>query len=369
MSPSSVRPRGRPRARQGFTLIELLVVIAIIAILIGLLLPAIQKVREAAARTTCTNNLKQIALAAHNYDSAFGSLPGIDLQAVGPLVKLLPYLELDNQYKLFSFRPAPQGATTNGPTQYFIWFRDPLNRPLTTNTTTVPRPPAAYGGEGNFKVFLCPSAPPPNPSATVIQAVTPPGVPDTDWNSAWGAAGNVWFSTMPGAQILGRTNYLASGGDPRRRNDRTSTTTPPAQVDAHGLFYYKSKESVGHIPDGSSNTVMFAESAGGLFSSTGDPFFGTPTWTHSAWAWGVWWSAYGVCPNANAPAAPGQNCSTNPAGLGLSVYVAGSLHAGNLCNMAMADGSVKGINVRSIDSLSLAYLTGIRDGEIQGSDF
>jgi prepilin-type N-terminal cleavage/methylation domain-containing protein/prepilin-type processing-associated H-X9-DG protein len=361
----------RTRPRRGFTLIELLVVIAIIAILIGLLLPAVQKIREAAARMSCTNNLHQIALAAHNYDSANGFLPGFDTQAVGPLVKLLPYLEQDNQYKLFSFRPAPQGDTTSGPNIFFVWFRDPLNRPATTNALPIPRPPAVYGGEGNFKVFLCPSAPAVDPTSTVVQAVTPPGgaVADLDWNSAWGATGTVWFSTEPGAQILGRTNYLASAGDPRRRNDRNSTANPPAQVDVHGLFYYKSKESVGRVPDGTSNTLMFVECAGGLFSASGDPFFSNPQWTMNSWAYGVWWSAYGVCPNTYSPNAPGQNCNTSAAGKSLSVYAAGSLHAGNICNVAMADGSVKGLNVKAMDSLSLAYLAGARDGEVQNTDF
>jgi prepilin-type N-terminal cleavage/methylation domain-containing protein/prepilin-type processing-associated H-X9-DG protein len=364
------------RNRVGFTLIELLVVIAIIAILIGLLLPAVQKVREAAARMQCTNNLKQIALAAHSYHDANRHLPlGFDTQGSGTLVRLLPYIEQDNQYKLFSFRPAPEGTGISGPNVFFAWFRDPLNRPPTTNTTNIPRPPAVYGGEGNLAIFQCPSAPAVDPGSTVIQFINPPAgtapfvsVAGVDFPADLGPAQSYWYSTMPGAQILGRTNYLFSAGNPFPRVDRRSTANPPGRVDAHGLFYYKSRVSLAAVSDGTSNTIAFVECAGGLDAIAGDQFFSGSHWTMQSWAGAIWWSAYGICPNT-LPGGPGQNCNNSPGGQGLSVFAAGSLHAGGICNVAMGDGSVHGLSAPNIDTLSLIYLAGYRDGEIQGIDF
>jgi prepilin-type processing-associated H-X9-DG protein len=330
-------------------LIELLVVIAIIAILIGLLLPAVQKVREAAARMQCSNNLHQIVLAAHNYESNFKHLPmGMDKQGVGPLVYLLPYIEQQAVFNNFSFRPnlyplyydtsVNKGGDGDG---------DPLNCPLSTYTDNIPRPPTLYGCEANISIFLCPSADDPSATVTALWGINY-GTPGLDMPNPpiSGFAGSHRFARAPGRLVMGRSNYLGVAG----------YYAPSQFPQFAGFFYYLSKASIARVPDGTSNTFMFAEYAGGYVDWGGSG--GRPSgWSTGSWSSGPNYTGFGVCPNKT-----NGNCDFVNSG-GLSFGTFGSKHTGNILNIGFGDGSVRQVSP-TIDFTPWVYLSGTRDGQV-----
>ncbi|NLX94921.1 MAG: DUF1559 domain-containing protein [Rhodopirellula sp.] len=330
----------RAKERSGFTLVELLVVIAIIGILIALLLPAVQAAREAARRAQCTNNLKQIGLAMHNYHDSFKSFPsGNIVNGLGPTgwVLILPYLEQ---------APLYDGLEFNRNAFYFANVASDPNIEL--NGVLV-------------NALLCPSSP-----------------LDTAIPNGFNCAG---CTVQPNGRQLQYTSYvMISGGDDHATTDHLAERGPAS---AGGVFIKNRALSFRDILDGTSNTMIVGEQSDWGRTSTG-----AKTEIRPQSASGAWMGQDALAnPNGNGtyPTGNGARCfnlTTVAVPVGTKDYLTAdgsgspgtrredcntpiqSAHPGG-ANILLGDGSVRFLS-ETIPLQTLRYLANRDDGNVLG---
>ncbi|HEY2784137.1 MAG TPA: DUF1559 domain-containing protein [Fimbriiglobus sp.] len=321
----------RQTRKSAFTLIELLVVIAIIAVLIGLLLPAVQKVREAAARMKCANNLKQLGLAIHNYESTYNGLPpaAVNTSATTVIPDLADYQKAGGGYARHGFlsillpyiEQANVLTAAVGGYNFRVDWNDPINQPATRI---------------RIPTYECPSSPSehivnPNPQSTTFFPAT------ADYNAITRGNNNsdVWVTGL---------GYAFPGTD-----------------GVNSILAVNKKNSITNCPDGLSNTLMLGESAARQEGwALGKQYATSATLGFLAGGWGQE-SNNIVCAGTRGPITSG----VKPLGkvtLGSQVAAAVTINGWNqgelysfhsgVVNVAFGDGSVRSLR----SSLSMSIL-------------
>ncbi|MBX9627746.1 MAG: DUF1559 domain-containing protein [Gemmataceae bacterium] len=329
-----MRIGSQPARRRAFTLIELLVVIAIIAVLVGLLLPAVQKVREAASRMSCQNNLHQVGLGVMNYESAYGELPPARVSNTAGRAKygnsnrtihnvLLPYIEQQNLYDQFVVGTGSSAADRRN-------WDHPVNVPVART---------------RVKTYQCPSTP--NPERTVdVGAAT--GLAVTDY-------------AVMDAVAVDATSAYALGFIPGELNDGNR----------YGMLVINRALKVTDVGDGTSQTFLMIEDAGRptRLARGGKPVFnpstGQPYYTEGA-AWSdidnnFWLDGYGTTGMERTDGGPcAVNCSNRN-----EIF---AFHTGG-ANIVFGDGSVRFFRDTIAIDVVAATLTRNRGEVVNSADF
>lgn len=365
--------------RRGFTLIELLVVIAIIAILVALLLPAVQQARESARRTQCKNNLKQIGLAVHNFESTYSYLPhsgqcdstgtaSTTYMTQSTPTLLLPYIEQANVYNQMDHSlKFVDMATLAG---YVTTQLNPLSQGAVYNDANYPNTVAA--AKTQIQAFICPST----PIDVARRAPDGYGV----WDYMFIATSDIEDGTIPG------------GTDPI--GTRPTSSARRIAMSQQGFLSCDAKRKFGSITDGTSNTILCIEDAGrahpsagsiGSLSSRPAPNGEGPQWSGGTtggrrmYAWadpdsganGLSGPSNAIAPasrmarinNFGAPLGGPAECRwvNNNCGPNDEPF---SWHTGG-CQAAMGDGSVRFLS-ENMDVLVLKRIAGSQDGFVTG---